>query len=147
MLAGCVLALRCVARLLALPLPSLPRPHASAGLPAAVTLGKVTAGPSNATIRFTHKPWYSQGLQVRVRVWNPIGADGKLLAAGKEVEETLPAPKNATAGVIPAGAGNLARVVSGCALNTRFPTNSGSTVHCALEGELDRLGACCAACV
>lgn len=109
----------------------LPPHHPVPGLPIAVTLGQVTAGPSNATIRFTHKPWYSQGLQARVRVWNPIGTDGKQLAAGKEVEETLPAPNNATAGIIPVGAGNLARVVSACGLNTRFPTVAAAlcTVH------------------
>lgn len=74
----------------------------------AVTLGTVVPGPTNVTIRFTHAPGYSQGVQARVRVWNPVGADGKLLASGKEVEETLPAPSNTNAGIIP----SLIRVAS-----------------------------------
>lgn len=101
---------RCSSSRLPAPPPALKHPPA-AGLPVAVTLGKVTVSSGGATIRFTHAPWYSQGLQARVLVWNPIGADGKLLAAGKEVEETLPAPTNANAGIIPAGAGALTRVV------------------------------------
>ncbi|KAI7843658.1 hypothetical protein COHA_002560 [Chlorella ohadii] len=84
-----------------------PTPVAT-GLPVAVTLGTVVPGPTNVTIRFTHAPGYSQGVQARVRVWNPVGADGKLLASGKEVEETLPAPSNTNAGIIP----SLIRVTS-----------------------------------
>lgn len=78
-------------------------------------LGSVTPSGTGVSIRFTHAPRYSQGLQARVRVWNPIGPDGKPLAANKEVEETLPTPTNANAGVITPNGGALTLPVRICA--------------------------------
>ncbi len=80
----------------------------AAGLPVAVTLGTITLGTSNVSVRFTHAPWYSQEVQARVRVWNPVGSGGKLLADGKEFEEF----PSAGVGIIPQLASFLLKCTS-----------------------------------